>query len=125
VRLKRRAAARHNHRIGRLAAFLLLLTAALTTASTPEAWAAYDQEVAKACIAASSLSYARPAGARVDFDDSVGYSALLLVGHYPQPQMKNQAGRELCLFDKRSRRAVIAEADSLIIRKGATAPLEH
>jgi hypothetical protein len=50
----------------------------------------------------------------VDFDDSLGYSALLLSGLYPQPHMKHKPGRELCLFDRRSRRAAVTVADGLL-----------
>jgi hypothetical protein len=31
--------------------------------------------------------------------------------------MKRRPGRALCLFDERTRRAVMAEADGLIVRK--------
>lgn len=47
------------------------------------------------------------------YDDSVGYSALLLEGRYPQPQMRNKRGRELCLFQRSSGRASVSEADQL------------
>jgi hypothetical protein len=89
-------------------------------ASTPQAWSAYDAEVLKACIAASSLKGTHAAGRRVDFDDTVGYSALVLAGSYPQPQMNNQPGRELCLFDRRTRTATVMEADSILNRRMAT-----
>lgn len=85
-----------------------------TRASSPQAWAGFEQEVIDACLAASSLSHARPAGARVDFDDALGYSVLLLSGSYPQPHMKHKPGRELCLFDRRSRRAAVTVADGLV-----------
>jgi hypothetical protein len=104
-------------RVGRAAGLACVVAWTYAAASTPEAWSAYDQEVLKACVAASSLRDARPAGARVDFDDRVGYSALLIVGHYPQPHMSNQAGRELCLFDRRTRTASVADAERLIMPK--------
>jgi hypothetical protein len=94
-------------------------------ASTPAAWSAYDQEVLKACVAASSLREARPGGERVDFDDRIGYSVLIIVGHYPQPQMHNQRGRELCLFDRRTRAASVSDADRLIVRKALAPPVSH
>jgi hypothetical protein len=50
----------------------------------------------------------------VDFDDRVGYTAMIIQGHYPQPHMKNQRGRVLCLFEKRSRTAYISSADAII-----------
>jgi hypothetical protein len=91
-----------------------LFGASVAPASTPEAWSAYQQEVVKTCVAASSLRHARAAGERIDFDDDVGLSALLIAGEYPQPHMKGQHGRELCLFDKRTRTARMADADRLI-----------
>jgi hypothetical protein len=106
---------------------LVCLAAAWTyaAASTPQAWSAYAEEVVKACVAASSLRDARPAGERVDFDDRVGYSALLIVGHYPQPHMNHQHGRELCLFDRRTRTATVSDADRLIVRTSAAAAVSH
>ncbi|MGB9332119.1 MAG: hypothetical protein WCB10_15245 [Steroidobacteraceae bacterium] len=86
-------------RVGGVSVACLAAAWTCCAASTPQAWSAYDQEVLEACVAASSLREVRPAGARVDFDDRIGYSALLIVGHYPQPHMRNQPGRELCLFD--------------------------
>lgn len=106
------------HGFGRATGFACLAAAwSYCAASTPEAWSAFGEEVLKACVAASSLRDARPAGERVDFDDRVGYSALVIVGRYPQPQMNNQSGRELCLFDRRTRTASVSDADRLIVRK--------
>lgn len=105
----------------RLACRGSLFVVAEALASTPQAWSEYDAEVLKACVAASSLRNARAAGQRVDFDDAVGYSALLLSGHYPQPHMKNQPGRELCLFNRRTRTAVVSEADALLHGKPTVA----
>ena len=108
-------------RLGRWGGAPAAVMAGTVLASTPQAWSAYDAEVLKACVAASSLRNPHAAGQRVDFDDSIGYSALLLSGSYPQPHMKNQPGRELCLFDRRTRTAVIAEADGLVRAKSAAA----
>ena len=102
---------------------VLLGVAAMSSASTPEAWKSFDEEVIKACLGASQLSQARPAGARVDFDDQLGYSALLISGRYPQPHLHGHPGRELCLFDRRTRRAVVSSADGLMApRKAPSAP---
>jgi hypothetical protein len=92
----------------------LLLVAGIATASTPEAWSAYDKEVIAKCVAASHLRDAHPGGQLVEFDDHVGISALFIIGHYPQPNMNNQRGRELCLFDKRSRTATVSDADGAL-----------
>lgn len=83
-------------------------------ASSPDAWATHNKLVASSCVKASGLRDARPIGDPVDFDDRVGYTALLIQGHYPQPHMKNKIGRVLCLFDKRSRTPYVSEADSIV-----------
>jgi hypothetical protein len=108
-------------RLGAGGGAVAALAAGAALASTPQAWGEYDAEVLRACVAASSLRNAHAAGQRVDFDDTVGYSALVLAGHYPQPHMKHQPGRELCLFDRRTRTAVVSEADG-ITRAKSPAP---
>jgi len=95
-------------------AFILLMCAAgSASASTPQAWSAFQREVADACLGASSLAHPRAAGAPVDFDDRVGFTVLLIAGRYPQPHMHGRRGKELCLFDRRTRRATVAPADEL------------
>lgn len=104
-----------------LAAVLLTLVAPGAEASSPQAWRAYDQEVRQACLKASGLSRPRVLGDRVDVPvadlapngTTLLISALLLEGSYPQPHMRGQTGRELCLFEQRTRRATVAEAESL------------
>jgi hypothetical protein len=110
-------------RLGRWGGVPAALLGGAALASTPQAWKAYDAEVLKACLAASSLRNAHATGQRVDFDDAVGYSALLLAGSYPQPHMKNRSGRELCLFDRRTRTATVSEADA-ILDPNAAAPAQ-
>jgi len=90
--------------------------AALATA--PDASAAYDKEVIASCIQASGLRDARPAGEAANFDDRVGYTALIIKGRYPQPHMKNRSGRVLCLFERRSKISHVAPADTMIQRTG-------
>ena len=51
------------------------------------------------------------------FDDRVGYSAVILEGHYPQAHMKNQRGRELCLWQRSTQKASVTEADTLLQSK--------
>lgn len=82
-------------------------------ASSADAWQDHDAAVESACIKASSLSKASAVGNIHLFDDQAGFSALLIEGLYPQKQMKNQRGRELCLYQRTSKRAFIAEADDL------------
>lgn len=95
---------------------LAVLVAALPVrASSPQAWAAYGQQVQKACLSASGLRNPRPAGERVDLPGPADAltSALLVEGTYPQPHMAGRRGLELCLYDARSKRARVAEADRL------------
>ena len=91
----------------------LAFTAGAAQASSPDAWSAHDKEVAAACIKASGLKNAKPAGQPMAYDDGVGMTALLVAGRYPQAHMKNRPGRVLCLFDRKKREAVVTEADQL------------
>jgi hypothetical protein len=115
------AARQRWRRLGRWVGLAAAAACGVALASTPQAWSDYDAEVLKACIAASLLKNPHAAGQRVDFDDATGYSALVLAGHYPQPHMKNQPGRELCLFDRRTRTAVVSEADGILRGKSPAA----
>ena len=93
---------------------LTALVASLSVrASSPEAWAAHKAEVVAKCKQASGLKNPRLVGQLVEYDDSVGFTAALIAGAYPQPHMRQQPGRSLCLFDRRSRTAQAAPADSL------------
>ena len=94
----------------------LLCLTALTSqahASSPDAWAAYDKTVLASCTKASGLKNAKPVGAPAQFDDRVGYTAVLLQGQYPQKHMKGQLGTELCLYNKQSKTAFVSEWDSI------------
>ncbi|MGE8178824.1 hypothetical protein [Pseudomonas fluorescens] len=82
-------------------------------ASSPDAWAAHDKAVLASCTKTSQLSHAKPVGNTAQFDDRVGYTALLLQGQYPQKHMKGQQGTELCLYNKKSKTAYITEWDSV------------
>jgi hypothetical protein len=97
----------------RLALSVLCLFAPLAHASSPDAWAAYDKAVLASCTKASGLKDAKPVGNAAQFDDRVGYTALLLQGQYPQKHMKGQQGTELCLYNKKSKTAVVTEWDSI------------
>lgn len=94
---------------------LLALTAIAgqANASTPDAWKAFDKTLTDSCIGASSLKNAKPAGTPAMFDDSVGYTALLIKGQYKQSFMKNKTGTELCLYDRKSQKALITEWDNV------------
>ena len=90
----------------------------LAHASSPDAWAAYDKTVLASCTKASGLKNAKPVGTAAQFDDRVGYTAVLQ-GQYPQKHMKGAQGTELCLYNKQSKTAYVTEWDS--IRPGAKA----
>ncbi|HXQ99582.1 MAG TPA: hypothetical protein VN798_04245 [Pseudomonas sp.] len=95
---------------------LLLALTAMTgqaSASSPDAWKAFDKTLVDRCVAASSLKNARPAGTDAAFDDSVGFNALLIKGQYKQAFMKNKAGTELCLYDRKNKKALITEWDNV------------
>ena len=89
----------------------------LARGDAPDARAAYEKEVVAACVAASNLRRARPGGSLVEFDDRVGVTALVVEGRYPQPHMKNQRGRVLCLFDKKTRTATVSDADAMLKKR--------
>jgi hypothetical protein len=95
--------------------FLLALGAfaGQASASSDEAWKAFDKALVDSCVAASSLKNAKPAGTSAMFDDSVGYSALLIKGQYKQAFMKNKTGTELCLYDRKNKKALITEWDNV------------
>lgn len=96
-----------------LGAIAVIHFAAPALAASPEAWAAHKTEVVSKCSAASGLKDGKLVGALVEYDDSVGFTAALIAGTYPQKHMKNQPGRSLCLFDKRARTAHASPADDL------------
>ncbi|WP_434561263.1 hypothetical protein [Pseudomonas sp. Z4-20] len=82
-------------------------------ASSPDAWAAYDKKVLASCLKASTLKNPEPIGSAAQFDDRVGYTALLLQGQYPQAHMKGASGTELCLYRKKTKTAFVTEWDSI------------
>ncbi|MCX2899838.1 hypothetical protein [Pseudomonas mandelii] len=94
---------------------VICLTALATQAqaSSPDAWAAFDKAVLASCTKASGLKNPKPVGTAAQFDDRVGYTALLLQGQYPQKHMKGQQGTELCLYNKKSKTAYATEWDSI------------
>ncbi|MFZ9951513.1 MAG: hypothetical protein ACO3FA_04405 [Vulcanococcus sp.] len=93
-------------------------------ASSPQAWASYGREVQRACLAASRLRQAKPAGDRLDLGgqgEGAGLiSALLLRGTYPQPHLAGRSGQELCLYDASRKRVRIGDADRLDLQARPT-----
>ena len=82
-------------------------------ASSEQAWSDLDKAVISSCVKASQLKDAKPVGTAAMFDDNIGYNALLLKGHYPQAFMKNKVGTELCLYQRKSKTAVVTEWDAV------------
>ena len=82
-------------------------------ASSPDAWAAHDKAVLASCLKASGLKNVEPVGTAAQFDDRVGYTALLLQGQYPQKHMKDATGTELCLYRKKTKTAYVTEWDAI------------
>jgi predicted chitinase len=104
-----------------LAAIPVLLSTSIQ-AATPEAWAAHDKTLLAKCLQASQLKNPHAAGSPALFDDSIGYSALLLKGTYPQKFMNNRSGTELCLYQRTTQKAVITEWDRAIAAPTAKRP---
>ena len=95
-----------------LGALTGLGTSLCTEASSPEAWATHKAEVVAKCALASGLKNAKLVGELIEYDDRLGLTAALIAGVYPQQHMRNQTGRSLCVFDRRTRMAFAAPADS-------------
>jgi len=92
--------------------FTLLGCALFSTvaqASSDQAWNDHTTQMSHRCIAASGLKDVKAVGKPAEFDDRVGYSALLLEGRYPQKHMNNRKGSELCLFNKQDKTAFVTE----------------
>lgn len=83
-------------------------------ASTDDAWAEDAKAMKTACLKASQLKKPAVSSDNILFDDSVGYSALVISGHYPQVRLQNKRGSELCLWDRKTKTAHISEADTLL-----------
>lgn len=93
---------------------IALLACTAAHAATPQAWAEHDKTLLAKCLKASQLKNPRAAGSPALFDDSVGYTALLIKGTYPQKFMNNRSGTELCLFHRSTQKALISEWDEVI-----------
>ncbi|MFV3307157.1 hypothetical protein ACNFBT_17970 [Pseudomonas sp. NY15181] len=100
-------------------AVLAALFVGSVQASSDQAWQAQDKQQREACLALSHLQNKKVLGTPVLFDDSVGYTALMIGGQYSgkkssQKHMQGKQGRELCLFERKTGKAAISEADSLM-----------
>jgi len=101
----------------KLSLIVCSVVAGITHASSDQAWKQHDQAIKTVCAKASTLKNVKAVSDIMLFDDRVGYSAVVLEGNYPQKHMKNQKGRELCLYQRQQKRAVVTPADSLLTIK--------
>ena len=92
---------------------LMFVTAALAAtnaaASTPQAWKELLRHAEQSCIAASALAGPRVSDVVV-LDDQTGMVAILISGVHRQSYMKGAAGTDLCLYDRRRKKASVEEA---------------
>ena len=96
--------------IGGLAALAatMVLAAGAAHAATPASYAALDRASAAACLKAAALRNAT-AGPVTRFSDRAGMDARVVTGIAPQPHMKGASATMLCLYDRRGKRAEVAE----------------
>lgn len=94
----------------RLSVLLCLsLLPAPVAASTPAAGLQLQRQAERSCVAASGFNRPRVSN-MVVFDDSTGLVAILVSGAYRQPHIKGAAGTNLCLYNRKTRKAVVEEA---------------
>jgi len=86
-------------------------------AATPESYAALEAKVTTACSKASGFDKAQVSPTTVRFSDQAGVDARLVTGIYPQPQMKRAQGLMLCLYDRKSGRVEVQDAESWWTRR--------
>jgi hypothetical protein len=90
----------------------LALTGLLATpaaASSPSAWRQLQQQAERSCISASTLVRPRVSN-MVVFDDATGVLALLVSGAPRQGKLKGTIGANLCLSDRKTKKASVEEA---------------
>lgn len=74
-------------------------------ASTPQAWAALDRQVNRACIAASGLTRAKVLSDKASFSDRVPVEVRIVEGYHRQSVIDVK----LCAYDRRTKRATTVE----------------
>ena len=85
-----------------------LAATAPAQASSPAAWAEFNQRVTRSCLAAAGYRNARPSPI-IGFDDRVGKVAVLI-----SDTSRGSNNAKLCLYDKVKRRAYIDSADGWV-----------
>jgi hypothetical protein len=92
---------------------MILATAALlaapASASTPAAWQQLQKQAERGCISASAFARPRLSNMIV-FDDTTEVVALLVSGTFRQRHMKGATGTNLCLYNRKTKKAVVEEA---------------
>jgi len=84
------------------------MSATSVQASSPGAWAQFNQRVTRSCLAAAGFRNARPSPV-IGFDDRVGKAAMLV-----SDRSRGSSNAKLCLYDKASRKAYIDNADGWV-----------
>lgn len=87
----------------------ILLVPLAASASSPLAWDALNADIARNCVAASKLEQAR-SGQTIGFDDTLGKFVTLVTGRTKLATGKKVTISMLCVYDQRSGRTWLAEA---------------
>ena len=87
----------------------VLLVTFSSLASSEAAWQQLDKDVQKSCLAISALQEKKIEGKRTDFSDDVGYSAVVISGNYKFKNSQPVPGKELCLYDRKSKKASLEQ----------------
>ncbi|TIX90190.1 hypothetical protein BSK43_012815 [Rhizobium sp. P44RR-XXIV] len=90
------------------AALVLLATTAQSFASSDDAWNALFAKVNGTCIGMSRMNTPE-VSAPIVFDDATGKVALLLRGSLGKAKGRAQTVNLMCLYDKKTGKASIAE----------------
>ena len=83
----------------------MMLSASPAFASGNEAWALFNRQVTRACVAASGIRNARPSTI-VGFDDRLGKVAMLV-----SDRTRGSSMSKLCIYDKRSKKVFLDDAE--------------
>lgn len=88
-----------------VAAAILALAGTTAQASSPQAWAALDRQVSRACLAASGLTRAKILTDKASFSDRVPVELRIVEGYNRQSVIDVK----LCAYDRRTRRAATVD----------------
>ena len=88
---------------------LLPILASPATGSSTAAWAQLQRQAERSCVERSGFIRPRVSNMIV-FDDSTGVVAILVTGIFRQRSMSGASGTNLCLYNRRTKKAVVEEA---------------